>query len=345
MFRMKNATMLFAALAVAALSADVMIPPRPPRPEPVPPVLRPPVVNTPRLGADEKPPVIESYSVEARVNGALALVRALIVIANPNARALEGNLEFPLPDGASVCGYALDVNGVMTDGVVVKKEKARVAFEKEVKKGVDPGIAEHVKGNAWRTRVYPIPARGARRLRLDYVAPLAFAPNGDAALVLAMPRTLLKERAVSITVPIGGGMPRPVLGGLGDRRFAEAEAVWRSSACDKDVTPDADVIVSLPSPPDSLVAVECIGDEHWFAACVKAPAFERVKKTPPVTWRILWDASGSRTAADVAAARAVLEKLPENACYELVEFRNVPEKPFVCATRISGRLRRRIATT
>jgi len=305
----------------------------PPRPVPTLPVPEPPVVRPPRLDADEKPPEIESYSVEARVNGAFASVSALIVVANPNSRALEGNLEFPLPDGASVCGYALDVNGAMVDGVVVKKEKARVAFEKEVKKGVDPGIAEHVKGNAWRTRVYPIPGNGSRRVRLSYVTPLAFAPNGDAALVLSMPRCRLKERAVSITVPVGGGLPKPVLGGLGDRRFAEAEAVWRSVSLDKDVTPAEDVVVALPAVPDSIVAVERFGEERWFAASVKAPSVAKSSATPPITWRILWDASGSRAPADVAAARAVVEKLPENACYELIEFRNVPEKPFVCATR------------
>ena len=331
---MKKTVPLVVAMAAASILADVIAPPRnpPPRREPSVPVM-PPTVSTPRLAADEKPPEIASYSVEARVNGAFASVRAFMVISNPNGRAIEGNLEFPLPDGASVCGYALDVNGSMTDGVVVKKEKARVAFEKEVKKGVDPGIAEHVKANAWRTRVYPISARGSRRVRLDYVAPLAFAPNGDAALVLAMPRTKLRERAVSITVPMGGGTPKPVLGGLGDNRFAEAEAVWRTMVCDKDIVPSEDVVVAMPAMPEVLAAVERTGMEHWFAVSVKAPPSEKQTSSPPLTWRILWDASGSRSAADVAAARGVVEKLPENACYELIEFRNVPEKPFVCATR------------
>ena len=332
---MKNTIVLLLAIASAMGFADVLVPQRRPpvRPTPIVDPPAPPTIASPRKSADEKPPTIESYSVEARVNGAFASARVLMVVANPNDRVLEGELEFPLPDGASVCGYALDINGVMTDGVVVKKEKARVAFEKEVKKGVDPGIAEHIKGNAWRTRVYPIPAHGSRRVRLDYVSPLVFAPNGDAALALSMPRTLLKERAVSITVPMGGGMPKPVLGGLGDRRFAEAEAVWRTVACDKDVTPAEDVVVALPAMPEMLAAVESVGDERWFAVSAKAPSFQKSSASPPLTWRILWDASGSRTAADVAAARDVVEKLPENACYEFIEFRNVPEKPFVCATR------------
>ena len=323
---MKKITFLLPLMVAAAALAQM----REPHPEPSVP---PPVVRPVNLRADEKPTAIASYSVEARVAGAFATVRALIVVENPNARPLEGALEFPLPDGASVCGYALDINGVMTDGVVVKKEKARVAFEKEVKKGVDPGLVEHVQGNAYRTRVYPIPANGARRIRVDYVTPLAFAPNGDAALVLAMPRVPLKERAVTIAVPMGGGVPQPVLGGLGDRRFAAAEAVWRSETIDKDVTPDADVTVALPAMPERVCAVERVNDEVWFAVSDRPPSLETAKTSLPKTWRILWDASGSRAEADVAAARAVIGLLPEEACYELVVFRNAVEKPRICATR------------
>ena len=301
-----------------------------------------PVVRPVGLRADEKPTTVEAWHVEARVGGVFATVTTAFTVRNPNARPLEGALEFPLPDGARVCGYALDVDGVMTDGVVVPKEKARVAFEQELKKGVDPGLVEHLKGNAYRTRLYPIPAQGARRVRLVYVAPLAFAPNGDAALVLAMSRTRLGERTVSITVPMGDGVSRPVLGGLGDARFAEAEAVWRSETRETDVTPAEDVTVALPALPARLVAVETHGAETWFAVNERVPGLDRAKTSLPLTWRILWDASGSRTPRDLAAARAVLEKLPEDACYELVVFSCRAEKPVLCATRteLLGRLDR-----
>lgn len=311
-------------------------------PVPPPNMPAPPVVRTVDVRADETPVSVAVWHVEARVGGAFATVTTSFTVRNPNARPLEGALEFPLPDGARVCGFALDIDGVMTDGVVVPKEKARAAFEKEVKKGVDPGLVEHLKGNAYRTRLYPIPAQGARRVRLVYVTPLAFAPNGDAALVLAMPRTRLGERTVSITVPMGNGVPRPVLGGLGDARFAEAEAVWRSETRETDVTPTADVTVALPALPARLVAVEAEGAACWFAVNERVPDLDRAKTSLPLTWRILWDASGSRTPADLAAARAVLEKLPERARYELIVFSCRAEKPVLCATRaeLLGRLDR-----
>ncbi|MDO5319898.1 MAG: VIT domain-containing protein [bacterium] len=325
---MKRFSLVFAVAATFAGWGQDRVPVDEPIIQPIPPIIRP--VN---LRADEKPMTVDAWTVDARVSGAFATVSTEFAVGNPNGRVLEGSLEFPLPDGASVCGYALDIDGVMTDGVVVPKEKARVAFEAEVKRGVDPGLVEHLKGNAYRTRIYPIPAHGARRVRLVYVAPLASAPNGDVALVLTMPRTKLKERKVSISVPMGGGMPKPVLGGLGDNRFAEAEAVWRTETRETDVTPEADVTVALPALPERLVSVETRGAECWFAVNEKAPDLNLARTSLPLTWRILWDCSGSRDGQAAAAALAVVEKLPENACYELILFSCRAEKPVICATR------------
>lgn len=89
-----------------------------------------------------------------------------------------GELVFDLPEKSTIRGFALDINGAMVDGVAVEKEKARVAFEEEVRKGccrlfyfqhlfchlrctffflgVDPGIVEHISGNTFKTRVYPM---------------------------------------------------------------------------------------------------------------------------------------------------------------------------------------------
>ncbi|XHR26694.1 MAG: VIT domain-containing protein [Chthoniobacteraceae bacterium] len=138
------------------------------------------VQNWPRLivsqGASE-PMQIKEMSVQSRIAGLQAEVATTLTFYNPNPRQLEGELSFPLPDGALVTGYALDINGKMIDGVVVKKEKARVAFETEARRRVDPGLVEHVAGNVYRTRIYPLPPQGTRRIQLPYVTPLAVDAN------------------------------------------------------------------------------------------------------------------------------------------------------------------------
>ena len=123
------------------------------------------------IRAEEKPVIVETAQAVAEDDGLFRRVETTITFTNPNSRVFEGELEFPVPEGATVCGYALEVNGSMVPGVVVPKETARVAFENEKKKGVDPGIVENVKGNVWKTRIYPLMPRTPRKAMVAYVEP------------------------------------------------------------------------------------------------------------------------------------------------------------------------------
>ena len=259
--------MTFKPLASALLALAAAIPagaqeePAVRRHHPLPPLPAPSI----RLADTNATPMqTRELSVDATVRGLYATVETTMVFHNPNGRILEGELVFPLPDGAVVCGYALDIDGRMVDGVVVPKEKARVAFETETRRNVDPGLVEHVKGNLYKTRVYPLPAGGDRTIRLAYTTPLAFSPDGDAALSLPMPRTPLARRSVSIDVVRAGDTP-PVLGGLGDAAFAPVESRWHVEKSEEDVTPADDLLVALPALPAQTVALEKSPDGTvWF---------------------------------------------------------------------------------
>jgi hypothetical protein len=98
-----------------------------------------------------------------------------IVFKNDAGVDYEGELTFPLEEGATVCGYAVDIEGQLVDAVVCEKEKARVAFETEVReKRAGPAIAEQVAGsNVFRTKIYPLPAHGQRTVRVCVAAELA----------------------------------------------------------------------------------------------------------------------------------------------------------------------------
>ncbi|CAF3980654.1 unnamed protein product, partial [Rotaria sp. Silwood1] len=97
--------------------------------------------------------------VEQQVDAKFPLIHQVattITFKNDHNRILEGVLEFTLPEAATIC---LDVDDILVDGVVV---------EKEVRKGVDSGLVEMVKGNTFRTRVYPMPPGSIRIVRIIY---------------------------------------------------------------------------------------------------------------------------------------------------------------------------------
>ena len=165
----RSSVALSSALAVAGFASGEDIAPRTPMP-PVPP-LPPPFVRVIDMRADEKPVDVEKSESVVEENAFFRRVRTTFTFTNPNQRVMSGEFEFPIPEGASVCGYSLQIGSEMVPGVVCEKEKARVAFENETKKGVDPGIVEQVKGNIWKTRIFPLNPKTPRRAEVDYVAP------------------------------------------------------------------------------------------------------------------------------------------------------------------------------
>ena len=169
-----------AAAAFAATVAPFTSPAKTPAPDVAPTVIMPrplpplpprPVITVADLRADEKPVAVEQARSVVGENAFFSRVRTTFTFTNPNARSMSGEFEFPIPDGAFVCGYSLEIDGVMVPGTVCEKEKARVAFENEVRKGIDPGLVEHVKGNVWKTRIFPLAPNKPRRAEIDVIEP------------------------------------------------------------------------------------------------------------------------------------------------------------------------------
>ena len=143
-------------------------------PRPVPEPVPPPVIRPIDIRADEKPVSVETDGgTTVEDNGLYRRVKTTFTFTNPNSRQMSADFEFPIPAEATVCGYALEINGSMVPGVVCGKEKARVAFESEKAKRVDPGIVEHVQGNVWKTRIFPLMPKKPRKAEVEYVVPLA----------------------------------------------------------------------------------------------------------------------------------------------------------------------------
>ena len=190
-----------------------------PRPEPLPP----PAIRVVDLRADEKPVAVEKSETVVSENAFFRRVRTTFTFLNQNARVMSGEFEFPIPDGAFVCGYSLEVNGEMVPGVVCEKEKARVAFENEKRKGVDPGIVEQVKGNIWKTRIFPLSPNAPRKAEVDYIAPKTF---GDDCASVVLERDGDDFFMASITGKDGKG-PQTI----GDKiaAFTKGTIIWDAS--------------------------------------------------------------------------------------------------------------------
>ena len=301
---------------------------------------------TTTLAAQQVPPalIIEGTSqalaitrLETRVtiHGLLAETRTTMVFSNPNARQLAGDLYFPLPEGSTISGYALDVNGVLVDGVVVEKEKGREVFETEVRKGVDPGLIEWVKGNNFKTRVFPIPAHGTRTVMVKFISELI--PGGKESIYHLPLRFKEKVPEFSLRIEVLKGKTEPKIaeGSLANFSFKPWEQGFFAETTLKDQVPDKDQKIAIPDAAKQSVLVEkdSEGDQYFYINDLptEAPAGQGDQAAQPSRIALFWDASASRGKADhkleIEALQAFLMTMTGNTTIDLIEFRNALGKP------------------
>jgi Ca-activated chloride channel family protein len=128
---------------------------------------------------------------------------------NPNPQRLEGTYMFPLPAGAYIDRFSMDIAGKMTDAELMPADKARAYYEEIVRKMRDPALLEYAGRGAFRLRIYPIEPRAGKRIRITYSQLL----KSDAGLVeYSYPLSTEKFssaliRDVSVSVTLDGKLP------------------------------------------------------------------------------------------------------------------------------------------
>lgn len=136
---------------------------------------------------------ITQLNVDIVVTGNIASTTYDIVFFNPLRRDMEGELSMAMNEGQEISRYALEINGELREGVIVEKIKARQTYEAVVRKNIDPGIINITKGNFFKTKIYPIPARGTKRVVLTISETLT---GDDDNLYYSLPLELESEIAL-----------------------------------------------------------------------------------------------------------------------------------------------------
>ena len=273
-----------------------------------PALTAPPLISAP--GA-EVPVTLRSASVDVETNGSLARTTLLLTLYNPNDRLLEGTLQFPLQAGQQVSAFALDVGGVLRDAVPVPKQKAQQVFESIERRQVDPGLLEQTAGNHFRLRVYPIPARGTRQVRLVIDEAMR---RDDGAWRLDVPMHLLAEAGgISMTVRAHGlRKPPEVIGAFDGLRFerkglgytARYDAIFEREA----YSPGRGLSLRLPGDDKAQSYLQAFDNDRFVLIEIPMPDIAARPRVLPKTVGLLWDASASGRKRDHAGEFALLDR-------------------------------------
>lgn len=259
-------------------------------------------------GADSAKVKLSSYKVDVKVVGNTSITTMEMVFCNKSSRVLEGDLNFPMPDGVSISRYAIDINGKLREAVPVEKEKGQVVFENIERKNVDPGLLEKTSGNNFHTRIYPIPAKGCRTVLIGYEQELKMT-NKTALLYdlplhfkIAIDQFQVSFKIYSTTAPeIGADCST-------DLRFSEMKNVYVSETKKTNFRPDGNFAISIPVFPDAAeVLMQQVNGQNYFLVNT-FPEAKSVDKIIPSNITILWDASLSGLNRDHQKEIELLDK-------------------------------------
>lgn len=83
-------------------------------------------------------------------------------------RDLEGTYIFPIPEDASISKFSMYMGNEEIKGKILDKNEARQIYEDIVRRKKDPALLEYFKDGMFKASVYPIPANGEARIKLNY---------------------------------------------------------------------------------------------------------------------------------------------------------------------------------
>ena len=255
------------------------------------------------------------HHVNVKVRGQVAVTAVDEEFYNPNDRELEGTYIFPVPKGAQIDQFSMDVNGRQVDAELLSAEKARQIYEDIVRQHRDPALLEYVGRDVFKVRIFPIEPRSRKHVKLSYTQVLVadagivryrYPLNTEKFSAKPIPSVSLKldletrEALKSIYSPSHA---------VEINRHGDRQAIVGFEL--KDVKPATDFeLVYATAAGDigvSLLTQTVPGDDGYFMLLV-APAYAVPgERTVPKDVTFVLDTSGSMAGKKLEQARKALE--------------------------------------
>lgn len=254
----------------------------------------------------ESPATLQSADVTVDIAGGFARTTLLLTLHNPNDRALEGTLQFPLQPGQQVAGFALDIDGRMRDAVPVPKQIGRQVFESIERRQVDPALLEQVAGNHFRLRIYPIPAQGTRQVRL--VLDEAMRRDANAWRLDVPVRLLAGAEAFALQINAKGERSPTMVGGFQSLDFKRDGDGFKAQVQHNSFRPRSGLSLHFPVAVTPQILTGSFENEHYVLAEIPLADVVHQPRKMPDSVGLLWDASGSARQRDLASELALLDR-------------------------------------
>ncbi|MFM8469548.1 MAG: VIT domain-containing protein, partial [Limisphaerales bacterium] len=145
-----------AGFIVLTNATEAIMPPEPPRrlppgvPPPRPPIISPPPRPMPPPYRAVAPIEIAYHKVTARITDQVATTTIEQEFYNPNPTRLEGTVMLPVPRGAQLNKFSMEIDGKKVDAELLAADKARGIYEDIVRSMRDPALLDYLGQDVFR---------------------------------------------------------------------------------------------------------------------------------------------------------------------------------------------------
>tara|TARA_Y100000589_G_scaffold327339_1_gene368955 strand:+ start:347 stop:3358 length:3012 start_codon:yes stop_codon:yes gene_type:complete len=235
---------------------------------------------------------LNELQIDINVVGHIATTTFEMTFYNDSERILEGQLYFPLGENKTASRFAMDVNGEYREGVIVEKEKGRVAFENTTRRTIDPGLLEWTKGNNFKARVYPIPAKGTKNIIFSYEQELISSKDGLTYIMPLGIEQVVRKFELNVEVFKQKIKPETNHNTFENIEFEEWQENFVAKKTYMHFTPNKQLGFSIPHSNQTHSVSEKVEGVNYFFTSFQPKRFSKNKKKATKTL-LIWDVSSS----------------------------------------------------
>ena len=148
------------------------------------------------LTMDGNPIPLRAVAIHVAARGPASRVTVAQSYRNDEKKPIEAVYTFPLPDDCAVCGFQVELDGQILKGQVEDREKCLEEYDSALDRGSMAFLMDQDRPNVFTAYVGNLQPQQEAVLRISYVAPLHWLPDGLQLIVpmVVSPRYFTEEQ-------------------------------------------------------------------------------------------------------------------------------------------------------
>jgi len=263
---------------------------------------------------------ITYHHVHVKINGQIATTVVDQEFYNPNPQRLEGTYLFPVPKGAQIDKFSMEIGGRQVEAELLAADKARSIYEEIVRKLRDPALLEYAGRDVFKVRVFPLEPNSPKRIQLSYSQVL---PSESGLISYFYPLNTEKFSAkpiknVSVKVELDSPKPLKTIYSPSHTVQIKRDGPHRATAGYEasDARPDTDFALYFAPEKDevgvNLLTCKSAGEDGYFMLLASPGVETKSAKPAPKDVAFVLDTSGSMAGKKIEQAKKALQFCVEN---------------------------------